>query len=273
MGYKSTLSCSSLDSFTRTGSNSLCFPGLHKDSQAFAITHDSQKPHRECRTGNSLEQIWSWSFIFSDRRAWDSNCWAANNKGWRRRAEGHGGDQSMEESIWDGRWPRSSGSIASSALKEDLVKAEEKGKSALVSFVQDRLTSSAVRYFETLPRLKLGTFGEVERTAATNPNVSACLACLWCGLSTDLNQVIGHWCRSIGVLLSRVHKCWHLSSLWQKRSSSCHQCHPGLWAARCRGVSGITRATHTHWVRHKKLFCWKREKGSFVHFIVMLTVV
>ena len=37
----------------------------------------------------------------------------------------------------------SSGSIVSSALKEDLVKAEEKGKSGLVSFVQDRLTSSA----------------------------------------------------------------------------------------------------------------------------------
>ena len=30
MGYKSTLSCSSLDSFTRTGSNSLCFPGCTK---------------------------------------------------------------------------------------------------------------------------------------------------------------------------------------------------------------------------------------------------
>ena len=58
----------------------------------------------------------------------------------------------------------SSGSIASSALKEDLVKAEEKGKSALVSFVQDRLTSSAVGYLATLPRLKLGTFGEVEKT-------------------------------------------------------------------------------------------------------------
>ena len=30
------------------------------------------------------------------------------------------------------------------ALKEDLLKAEEKGKSALVLFVLDRLTSSAV---------------------------------------------------------------------------------------------------------------------------------
>ena len=58
----------------------------------------------------------------------------------------------------------SSGSITSSALKEDLLKAEEKGKSALVSFVQDRLTSSAVGFFETLPRLKLGKFGEVKKT-------------------------------------------------------------------------------------------------------------
>ena len=58
----------------------------------------------------------------------------------------------------------SSGSIASSALKEDLLKAEEKGKSALVSFVQDWLTSSTVRFFKTLPRLKLGKFGEVKKT-------------------------------------------------------------------------------------------------------------
>lgn len=29
-------------------------------------THDSQKPHWECRTGNSLEEIWSWPFIFPD---------------------------------------------------------------------------------------------------------------------------------------------------------------------------------------------------------------
>ena len=58
----------------------------------------------------------------------------------------------------------SSGSITSSALKEDLLKAEEKGKSALVSFVQDRLTNSAVGFFETLPRLKLGKFREVKKT-------------------------------------------------------------------------------------------------------------
>ena len=58
----------------------------------------------------------------------------------------------------------SPGSIASSALKEDLLKAEEKRKSALVSFVQDRLISSAVGFFETLPKLKLGKFGEVKKT-------------------------------------------------------------------------------------------------------------
>ena len=58
----------------------------------------------------------------------------------------------------------SPGSIASSALKEDLLKAEEKRKSALVSFVQHRLISSAVGFFETLPKLKLGKFGEVKKT-------------------------------------------------------------------------------------------------------------
>lgn len=58
----------------------------------------------------------------------------------------------------------SSGSVASNPLKEDLLKAEEKGKTALVSFVQDRLTSSTVGFFETLPRLKLGKFGEVKKT-------------------------------------------------------------------------------------------------------------
>lgn len=31
-----------------------------------------------------------------------------NRKEWRRRAEGHGGNQSMVESIWEGRWPRKS---------------------------------------------------------------------------------------------------------------------------------------------------------------------
>lgn len=57
----------------------------------------------------------------------------------------------------------SSGSVANNALKEDLLKAEEKGKSVFVSFVQDRLTSSTVGFFETLPRLKLGKFGEVKK--------------------------------------------------------------------------------------------------------------
>ena len=42
----------------------------------------------------------------------------------------------------------SSGSVASNALKEDLLKAEEKGKSVLVSFVQDRLTSGSSRHYQ-----------------------------------------------------------------------------------------------------------------------------
>lgn len=49
-------------------------------------------------------------------------------------------------------------------LKEDLLKVEERGKSVLVSFAKDWLTSSAIGFFETLPRLKLGKFGKVKRT-------------------------------------------------------------------------------------------------------------
>ena len=134
--------------------------GCTKTPKHVLLPMTVKKPHSECRSGNSLAQIWSWSFIFSDRRAWDSNCWAEDV-------------QKVMEVISQWRNPfetaddlvsLSTGSIASSALKEDRVKAEEKGKSALVSFVPNRLTSSAVGYFQTLPRLKLGTFGEVEKT-------------------------------------------------------------------------------------------------------------
>ena len=95
----------------------------------------------------------------------------------------------------------SSGSIASSALKEDLLKAEEKGKSALVSFVQDKLTSSAVRFLETLPRLKLRTFGEVKKTVnqggksfvlRTDRNLFARLLVLGQSRQIDLGDLLTH---------------------------------------------------------------------------------
>ena len=95
----------------------------------------------------------------------------------------------------------SSGSIASSALKEDLLKAEEKGKSALVSFVQDRLTSSAVGFLETLPRLKLGKFGEVKKTVnqggksfvlRANRNLFARLLVIGQSRQIDLRDLLTH---------------------------------------------------------------------------------
>ena len=48
-------------------------------------------------------------------------------------------------------------------MKEDLLTAKEKGKSALSSFVQDRLKTNATGFFDTLPKLKLGTFNEAAK--------------------------------------------------------------------------------------------------------------
>ena len=95
----------------------------------------------------------------------------------------------------------SSDSITSSALKEDLLKAEEKGKSALVSFVQDRLTNSAVGFFETLPRLKLGKFREVKKTVnqggksfvlQANRNLFARLLVIGQSRQIDLRDLLTH---------------------------------------------------------------------------------
>lgn len=58
----------------------------------------------------------------------------------------------------------SSGSVVNDSLKEDLLTAREKGKPALVSFVEDRLTTNMIGFFEKLPRLNLGRFGEVKKT-------------------------------------------------------------------------------------------------------------
>ena len=57
----------------------------------------------------------------------------------------------------------SSGCVASGSVKDDLLNAEEKGKFAFASFVSNRLTSTETGFFETLPKLKLGRFGEVKK--------------------------------------------------------------------------------------------------------------
>ena len=52
----------------------------------------------------------------------------------------------------------SSGYVASESMKRDLLMAKEKGTTALTSFVEERLVTTATGFFETLPKLKLGSF-------------------------------------------------------------------------------------------------------------------
>ena len=52
----------------------------------------------------------------------------------------------------------SSGCVASPSVTNDLLKAKEKGSSALKSFVEDRLSRESKGFLDTLSKLKLGTF-------------------------------------------------------------------------------------------------------------------
>ena len=60
----------------------------------------------------------------------------------------------------------SSGSIADDQLQEDLLKAKEKGTSAMLNFVNDRLISGKTEIFHPLTKMKLGRFGEVKKTVS-----------------------------------------------------------------------------------------------------------
>ena len=59
-----------------------------------------------------------------------------------------------------------SGYVAEESLKCDLLGAKEKGSKALVSFVTDRLQTNNVGFYETLSKLKLGTFRDVQKKAS-----------------------------------------------------------------------------------------------------------
>lgn len=56
-----------------------------------------------------------------------------------------------------------SGYLAEESLKCDLLGAKEKGSKALVSFVTDRLQTNNVGFYETLSKLNLGTFCDVQK--------------------------------------------------------------------------------------------------------------
>lgn len=62
----------------------------------------------------------------------------------------------------------SSGCVASPSVRNDLLMAKEKGKAALKSFVDSRLTGRNKGYFDTLTKLKLGTFREQCKKTTVN---------------------------------------------------------------------------------------------------------
>ena len=68
----------------------------------------------------------------------------------------------------------SSGYVASESMKQDLLLAKEKGTTALTAFIEERLVKTSTGFFQTLPKLKLGSFRDAQKktsVAAGDRNV------------------------------------------------------------------------------------------------------
>ena len=57
----------------------------------------------------------------------------------------------------------SSGYVTSKSTKQDLLQAKEKGATALTAFVEERIITNSTGIFETLPKLKLGSFRDTHK--------------------------------------------------------------------------------------------------------------
>ena len=57
----------------------------------------------------------------------------------------------------------SSGCVVTETIKSDLLAAKEKGTEAFTAFVEDRLLSDSLRFFDPLPKLRLGTFRDAQK--------------------------------------------------------------------------------------------------------------
>ena len=57
----------------------------------------------------------------------------------------------------------SSGYVASESMKADLLLAKEKGTTALTAFVEERLVTNSTEFFQTLPKLKVGSFRDAQK--------------------------------------------------------------------------------------------------------------
>ena len=68
----------------------------------------------------------------------------------------------------------SSGYVVSESMKQDLLLAKEKGTTALTAFIEERLVKTSTGFFQTLPKLKLGSFRDAQKktsVAAGDRNV------------------------------------------------------------------------------------------------------
>ena len=75
----------------------------------------------------------------------------------------------------------SSGCVVTETIKSDLLAAKEKGTEALTAFVEDRLLSDSVGFFDPLPKLRLGTFRDAQKKTTVSKEGSAVI------LNTDRN--------------------------------------------------------------------------------------
>ena len=62
----------------------------------------------------------------------------------------------------------SSGYVASESMKADLLLAKEKGTTALTAFVEERLVTNSTGFFQTLPKLKVGSFHDAQKKTGTS---------------------------------------------------------------------------------------------------------
>ena len=97
----------------------------------------------------------------------------------------------------------SSGCVVTETIKLDLLAAKDKGTVALTAFVEDRLLSDSVGFFDPLSKLKLGTFRDLQKKTTvskegktvilrTDRNLFARLLVIGQSRQMDLRQLLVH---------------------------------------------------------------------------------
>lgn len=96
----------------------------------------------------------------------------------------------------------SSGYVASESKKQDLGLAKEKGTTALTAFIEERLVRNSTGFFQTLPKLKLGSFCDAQKTSVAardrkviiraDRNLFSCLLVIGQSRQMDLKDLLMH---------------------------------------------------------------------------------